>query len=126
MKRVALVVVFSFILAGCGSDSSSAADILNQVKDGNIKEAIKVALPEEIKSKSSPAMEYIEGAINATIEQNKTTNTSKVIKDIEILSQDNSENNTQITIKIKSENSHIDGDKIRLQRDSSGEWQIVK
>lgn len=124
MKRVALVVVFSFILAGCGSDSSSAADILNQVKDGNIKEAIKVALPEEIKS--SPAMEYIEGAINATIEQNKTINTSKVIKDIEILSQDNSENNTQITIKIKSENSHIDGDKIRLQRDSSGEWQIVK
>jgi hypothetical protein len=71
-------------------------------------------------------MEYIEGAINATIEQNKTTNTSKVIKDIEILSQDNSENNTQITIKIKSENSHIDGDKIRLKRDSSGEWQIVK
>lgn len=124
MKRVALVVVFSFILAGCGSDSSSAADILNQVKDGNIKEAIKVVLPEEIKS--SPAMEYIEGAINATIEQNKTTNTSKVIKDIEILSQDNSENNTQITIKIKSENSHIDGDKIGLKRDSSGEWQIVK
>lgn len=121
MKRVALVVVFSFILAGCGSDSSSATDILNQVKDGNIKEAIKVALPEEIKS--SPAMEYIEGAMDAA---NKTPNTSGVIKDIEILSQDSNENNTQITIKIRSKNSHIDGDKIRLQRDSSGEWQIVK
>ena len=115
MKR-GLWIIPALIIAGCSSDSSKATDILNSVKDANIQEIIKVALPEEIKS--NPAMEYIQNAMDK--------NQNEIIKNIEILSQDISENNAYITIKIRSANAHIDGDKIKLKRDNKGEWIIIK
>ena len=115
MKR-GLWILPVLIIAGCNSDSSKATDILNSVKDANIQEIIKVALPEEITS--NPAMEYIQNAMDK--------NQNEIIKNIEILDQDISENNAYITIKIRSSNAHIDGDKIKLKRDNNGEWIIIK
>ena len=71
MKR-GLWIIPALIIAGCSSDSSKATDILNSVKDANIQEIIKVALPEEIKS--NPAMEYIQNAMDK--------NQNEIIKNI--------------------------------------------